>query len=148
MSRRRKPGDRVVLLLSLTQHSPHIPQQSTASDIAKEILISGESSPTIRTICYHLLVAGRRLVQKPFVSAKNRKVRVEWTKAHLNWTPQQWSSVIWSDESKFLLYDTDGITWIRPKGKRFDPKYQLLTMKHGGGSIIGYFLCKGNRSSL
>lgn len=107
-------------ILRISRSNPHF----TASDIAKEILISGESGPTIRTIRYRLQVAGlhgRQPVKKPFISAKNRKARVEWAKAHLNWTPQQWSSVVWSDESKFLLFGTDGITWIRrPKGKRFD----------------------------
>ena len=50
------------------------------ADIAKEILISGESGPTIWTICYRLQVTGlhgQRPEKKPFISTKNRKVRVE-----------------------------------------------------------------------
>lgn len=36
-----------------------------------------------------------------------------------------------------MLFDTDDITWIcRPEGKRFDPKYQLPTVKHGAGSVM------------
>lgn len=117
-----------------------------ASDIAKEILIPEESNPSVRTIRRRLQAVGLRPVKKLFISAKNRKARVEWAKAHLNWTPQQWSNVIWSDESKFMLFGSDGITWIRrSKGKRFDPKYQLPTMKHGGGSVMvwGAFSAKG-----
>jgi len=108
------------------------------ADIMKEVFTVGESNPSVRTVrrlqaaglCGH----GQRPV-KPLISAKNRKARIEWAKAHLNWTPQQWSDVVWSDESKFMLFGSDGI-WIHPKGKRFDLKYQLPTMKHGGGSVM------------
>ena len=63
-------------------------------------------------------IFGRRPVKKPFVSIKNRMARVKWAKEHLNWTKADWSRVVWSDESKYLLFGTDGITWIRrPVGK-------------------------------
>ncbi|GBM74233.1 Transposable element Tcb1 transposase [Araneus ventricosus] len=36
-----------------------------------------------------------------------------------------------------MLFSTDGIQWIRrPRSTRFDPKYQIPTMKHGGGNVI------------
>ncbi|CAD6196310.1 unnamed protein product [Caenorhabditis auriculariae] len=41
------------------------------------------------------------------------------------------------DESKFLLFGSDGIQWVRrPIGSRYHPKYQLPTVKHGGGSCM------------
>jgi transposase len=64
----------------------------TAPEILKEILPFGESNPSVRTIRRRLQAGGlygRRAVKKPFISEKNRKVRIEWAKAHLNWTPQQ-----------------------------------------------------------
>lgn len=121
----------------------------TAADIIKEIFTVGDSKPSVRTVRRRLQAGGlhgRRPAKKPFISAKNRKARIEWAKAHLNWTSQQWSDVFWSDESKFMLFGSDGITWIRrPEGKRFDSKYQLPTMKHGGGSVMvwGAFSAKG-----
>ncbi|XP_011144066.2 uncharacterized protein LOC105185907 [Harpegnathos saltator] len=132
-------------ILRTSRSNPHL----TAPDIAKEILTPGQSNPSVRTIRRRLQDAGlhgRRPVKKSFISAKNRKARVEWSKAHLNWTSRQWSDVLWSDESKFMLFGSDGIKWVRrPEGKRFDPKYQLPTMKHGGGSVIvwGAFSAKG-----
>lgn len=121
----------------------------TASDIAREIWSPNEPNPSLRTIRRRLQSAnlhGRRPVKKPFISAKNRKARIEWARTHLHWTRAQWETVIWSDESKFCLYGTDGIKWIRrPHGQRFDPKYQIPTMKHGGGSCMvwGCFSAKG-----
>ncbi|CAI2325601.1 unnamed protein product [Caenorhabditis sp. 36 PRJEB53466] len=49
----------------------------------------------------------------------------------------EWANHVFSDESKFNLFGTDGIKWIRrPVGCRFDPSYQLQTVKHGGGSVM------------
>ncbi|GBM19086.1 Transposable element Tcb2 transposase [Araneus ventricosus] len=36
-----------------------------------------------------------------------------------------------------MLFGTDGIQWIRRfQGTRFNPKYQISTMKHGGGNVM------------
>uniref|UniRef100_A0A8R1E7E6 Tc1-like transposase DDE domain-containing protein n=1 Tax=Caenorhabditis japonica TaxID=281687 RepID=A0A8R1E7E6_CAEJA len=80
---------------------------------------------------------GRRPVKKPLVSLKNWKARVEWAKQHLSWGPREWANHIWSDESKFNLFGTDSIQWIRrPIGSRYAPQYQCPTVKHGGGSVM------------
>ncbi|GBM77954.1 Transposable element Tcb1 transposase [Araneus ventricosus] len=71
------------------------------------------------------------------ISTKNRKARVEWAKAHTDWTKKEWEDVLWSDESKYMFFGTDGIQWIRcSQGIPFDPKYQIPTMKHGGGNVM------------
>ncbi|GBM91991.1 Transposable element Tcb1 transposase [Araneus ventricosus] len=71
------------------------------------------------------------------ISTKNRKACVEWAKAHKDWNKKEWEDGIWSDESKYMLFGTDGIQWIRrPQATRFDPKYQIPTMKHGGGNVM------------
>lgn len=51
--------------------------------------------------------------------------------------PQQWKRVLFSDESKFCIYGSDGAQWVRrPDGQRLDPKYVNTTIKHGGGNIM------------
>uniref|UniRef100_A0A8R1ICV8 Transposable element Tcb1 transposase n=1 Tax=Caenorhabditis japonica TaxID=281687 RepID=A0A8R1ICV8_CAEJA len=48
-----------------------------------------------------------------------------------------WNKVLWSDESKYLMIGTDGVTLVRrPGDKRNDPKYQVPTVKHGGGNFM------------
>lgn len=80
---------------------------------------------------------GRRPAKKPLISKKNRMARLHFAKTHQHWTSKEWSKVLWSDESKFLLFGSDGIKYVRrPDGQRFNPRYQLPTVKHGGGSLM------------
>lgn len=79
----------------------------------------------------------RRPVKKPFISKKNRVARIKFAKDHLNWDTQKWSKVLFSDESKFNLFGSDGISYVRrPVNTRYDPKHQLPTVKHGGGYVM------------
>lgn len=123
-------------ILRLAREDP----RRTAVDIGRELVTPGKSQPSVRTIQKRLQAAGlhgRRPVKKPFVSEKNKKARIAWAKEHLTWTRQQWNSIIWSDESKYLMFGTDGISWVRrPTGTRFSPRYQMPTVKHGGGSVM------------
>ena len=42
-----------------------------------------------------------------------------------------------SDESKYNLFSSDGIMYVRrPKNKRENPRYTVPTVKHGGGSVM------------
>lgn len=62
------------------------------------------------------------MAEKPFVSEKNRKSRLQFAKDHLTWTVDDWKRVLWSDEV--------------PKNKRYDPKYTKGTVKNGGGKVM------------
>ena len=54
-------------------------------------------------------------------------------------TQKNWSRVIRSDESKFCLFGSDGRRCVRhPVGKKFDPKFTKMTVKHGGGNVMVY----------
>lgn len=123
-------------ILRISRSNPRL----TAVDILREIHIEENPKLSIRTVRRRLQMAslnGRRPVKKPLISKKNRKARVEFAKAHLNWSLDQWKNILWSDESKFMLFGSDGIQYVRrPIGARYDPKYQLPTVKHGGGSVL------------
>ena len=75
--------------------------------------------------------------KKPFISPKNRKHRLKWAREHASWTVEDWRSVIWSDETKFNMFGSDGVIRVwRERGKAMDPKYLRGTVKHGGGSVM------------
>jgi transposase len=37
--------------------------------------------------------------RKPPCSEPNRRARLAWAQEHLNWTPEQWNSLLWTDET-------------------------------------------------
>lgn len=79
----------------------------------------------------------RRPAKKPLISMVNKKKRLDFARRYLHWSKEQWAKVLWSDESKFNLFGSDGINYVRrPPKQRYSPRYQLPTVKHGGGSIM------------
>ena len=47
-----------------------------------------------------------------------------------------WNKVLWSDESKFNLFESNGkvVVWRSPK-QEFGPECTIPTAKHGGGNV-------------
>uniref|UniRef100_A0A914WGH2 Transposase n=1 Tax=Plectus sambesii TaxID=2011161 RepID=A0A914WGH2_9BILA len=109
----------------------------TASAIRNYLNIMDVSTSTIKSRLRDSRLHERRPARKPLVSKKNKTRRLKFAKYHESWTPQQWEKILWSDESKFNLFGSDGKVFVRrPDGARFDPKYQLPTVKHGGGNVM------------
>ncbi len=76
---------------------------------------------------------------KPLVSLKNRKARLEFAKRHLKKPSQFWNNILWTDETKINLYQSDGKRRVwRRKGTAHDPKHTTSLVKHGGGSVMAW----------
>lgn len=75
-------------------------------------------------------------VRKPFVSEKNRKIRLAWAKERKGWV-DEWESVIWSDESKFELFRGNGkrCVWRQPKEK-YNVDCLIPTVKSGQQGVM------------
>ena len=65
--------------------------------------------------------------KKPLVSATNQKKCLEFAQNHRNWTVEQWKKVMWSDESRFTLFQNDGCirVWREPH-EAMDPSCTTL----------------------
>ena len=74
---------------------------------------------------------------KPFLSNAHKKRWLEWAQAHAHWTAEDWKLVIFSNESKFNLFGSDGRRrcWRKP-GEEFDEIYVRNEVKHGGGNVM------------
>jgi transposase len=68
--------------------------------------------------------------KKPYISKANCKIRYAWAKEHVSWTQEQWENIIFSDESPITLRDFGSKKVRRPRGKRYNIKYLLPTIKH------------------
>ncbi|KAG2192872.1 hypothetical protein INT47_006044 [Mucor saturninus] len=44
----------------------------------------------------------------PKLTPRHMQRRLTWAKDKVKWTPERWENVIWSDESKFNVQDSDG----------------------------------------
>jgi hypothetical protein len=71
--------------------------------ISEDIYGVQVSTRTIRRVLNdHKLLKCCWQTRKSFVNQRNRQKRIQWAKDHLNWTKEQWASVLWSDESPFV----------------------------------------------
>lgn len=75
--------------------------------------------------------------KKPFVNKINRQKRLAFAKEYVNKSPDFWRKVIFSDESKYNIFGSDGRLRVcrRPKNA-LNPKCTVKTVKHGGGGIM------------
>ncbi len=82
----------------------------------------------------------RRSHWVPLLSAKNRKLRLQFAQAHQNWTIEDWKNVAWSGESWFLLQHSDGRVRIwRKEHESMDPSCLVSTVQAGGVMLWGIF---------
>jgi len=82
-------------------------------------------------------IFGRAAARKPLLRPTNKKKRLVWGKEHINWTPEQWSKVLWTDESKFELFGSKRRVYVRRRaGERMKDECVQPSVKHGGGSCM------------
>lgn len=94
------------------------------------------SSPTIRRRLQEAGLRGCIAKKKPLVSKRNRLKRLRFAKMHVNKNVSFWKKILWTDESKFNRFQSDGKVYVRrPMKQENNPLYTVKTVKHGGGNI-------------
>lgn len=95
------------------------------------------SSRTGRRILCRLNLKAYRPARKALLKDCHRRARLLFATKYRHWTPEQWAKVVWSDESKFNMHNSDGGNMIRrPPNKRFDQNYVKTQVKFHGGGIM------------
>jgi hypothetical protein len=109
---------------------------STAVDIQKKLKIDDQidiSAETIRRILKKNGLKSKIKCKKPYLSKKHKKKRLMFAKVHKDWTVNDWKKVIWTDESKFMLYGSNGKQYCWKKSNEpLSERHIKLTLKFDG----------------
>ncbi|CAF4601995.1 unnamed protein product [Rotaria sp. Silwood2] len=121
------------------QRKVKVDRRKSASSVRQEIeqeLGLVISSQTVRRRLHEAGLYGRTARKKPYVNKVNRAKRLAYVKMCRDKDMDFWKHVLWSDESKFNLFGSDGkvMVWRSPK-EEYDPRCTVPTVKHGGGSV-------------
>jgi hypothetical protein len=70
--------------------------------------------------------------------------RLSFAEGYKDWSVDQWSTVLFSDETYIEVYGRSRVYVQRPYGTRYDPKYMMKRMPHSDRvSLWGCFCAKG-----
>ena len=95
------------------------------------------SSRTVRRRIREFGLLSCPATKKPLVSVRNRQVRRRWATLRQNVTVDQWSQVLFSDESKVNRLNCDGWQRLRrTRDEKLRPFALQPTATGGGGSIM------------
>ncbi len=91
----------------------------SAASIALEVAeVEGQlvSAQTIRHTLQQVGLHGRRPRRKPLLKLAHKKACKQFAEDNLAKSMNYWNHVLWSDESKVNLFDSDGVqhVWRRP----------------------------------
>ena len=94
-------------------------------------------SQTVRNRLAENNLRARRLYVGTLLTDRHRRDRRQWADRHINWTRQDWRTVLFSDESRFALSNSDGRTRVyRRRGERYADSCILQRDRFGGGGSV------------
>ncbi|GFU71102.1 HTH_Tnp_Tc3_2 domain-containing protein [Trichonephila clavipes] len=117
-------------------------RRSTASDLSRQLssaTITTVSRQTVYRRLGHIGLYARRSVRCVPLTATNCHLRLTWSREDALWTPQQWSCVMFSDESRFSLQSDSRRTLIwRVPGTRYHQENTIERHRYGGAGWLAF----------
>ncbi|GFW42363.1 transposase [Trichonephila clavipes] len=115
-------------------------RRSTASDLSRQ-LSSATGTTVSRQIVYrrvgHIGLYGRRPVRCVPLTATYCRLPLTWSREHALWTPEQWSCVMFSDESRISLqFDSHRTLIWRAPGTRYHQENTIENRYGGAGWLV------------
>ena len=114
--------------------------RSVSAEQLRERLSRTGTRVSVQTVRNRLYSAGFS-ARRPYVgvplSQRHRQARLAWTRQRRRWTNQQWATVLFTDESRFLLdmLDRRRRVWRR-RGERYANWAIVEHERYGGGSLM------------
>lgn len=99
---------------------------------------------TVRRAVKAMGFNSRVAAKKPFLSNANKAKRLVWATERKGWTVE-WASVLFTDESSFVVRDVSASRVWRRNGERYDSRRLRPTFKSGRQSVMvwGGFSARG-----
>ncbi|GFU50179.1 transposable element Tcb1 transposase [Trichonephila clavipes] len=115
-------------------------RRSTESVLSRQ-LSSATHTTVSRQTAYrrlgHIGLYARRPVRCVPLTATHCRLRLTWSREQALWTPQQWSCVMFSDESRFSLQSDSRRTLIwRAPGTRYHQENTIERHRYGGAGWL------------
>lgn len=123
-------------ILKEIRENPHLSAQKL-KDKLRGSLCNNVSNETLSRVQRSNNFNGRVARKKPLISEINRNKRLSFVNEHKNKGFDFWKSVIFSDETKYNIFGSDGrrMVWRKPN-ESLNIKNVKPTVKHGGGSVM------------
>ena len=134
--RKRKTNERLERYLTLeVKRDPDLSGVDIKNRASSSFGINLSERSARRILKRHKMEA-RRPAKKPLLRTRHAKARLQFSRRYCHWTFEDWSNVIFCDESPFEMFPTKGKKLIRrPVGMRYFRRYVRPTIKHGGGLL-------------
>lgn len=123
-------------VVTSAERNPRLSAPKIRDEIARRCGVT-VSDATIKRTLYKAGLHGRTARNKPFISPVNKSKRLAFAKAYVDKPQEYWDNVLFTDESKFNVSESDGkVTVWRRVGEELLEKNLKGTVKHGGGSVL------------
>ncbi|GFU61885.1 transposable element Tcb2 transposase [Trichonephila clavipes] len=97
------------------------------------------STQTVRNRLHGVGLYARRPMVCVRLTSRHRRDRREWATEHVNWRRNEWSNVLFSDESRFSFHPNNRRIFIwRECGSRNNPASVHESVRFGGGGVLVY----------
>ena len=121
-------------MLREVKKNPHV----SVREVASELRTTGVdvNVSTVRRRLHEYKYRGYTSRCKPLISAKNRRMRLQFAQKYQNEPTAFWNRVLGTDETKINMFQSDGKAHVwRKRGKAEDPKNTTMSVKFGGGGV-------------
>ncbi|GFY04326.1 HTH_Tnp_Tc3_2 domain-containing protein [Trichonephila clavipes] len=111
----------------------------------QKILQRFKKTETVRRVLKKAGYNGRVARKKPLIGKKNRVKRLKFAKEHLLKPQQFWNEVLFSHESKFNIFGTDGrrMVWCKPNTSHHPKHNSYCEARRWVGDFWGVYGCVG-----
>ncbi|GFX99800.1 transposable element Tcb2 transposase [Trichonephila clavipes] len=97
------------------------------------------STQTVRNRIHDVGMYARRPMVCVRLISRHRRNHREWATEHMNWRRNEWSNVLFSDESRFSVHPDNRRIFIwRDRGSRNNPAFVHESARFGGGGVLVY----------